>query len=571
LARLSPSEPIAQPFPEVGLPAAILRAMQRASWLGLLGGLLLAGALGLKRLLAPRDPLARARPLLLAAAGTLSLTLYARAFFFPYPLARYDHLPGLGLIADRDPRVALATLGAIVALFLLFGVAYALSRGRHEGALWAILWIGALLFTAVNLLTAVTTTLDPYDYIARGRITGVYAGNPYRDVPADYAQDPFMDLVSWREKTSAYGPLWETLSALLSRLAGNSLYTNLLAYKALAALAYLGSVGLLARILRRLAPERALAGTLFFAWNPLVLMEAIGNAHNDILMAAFLLAAFACLAGAREQDGNPEALFSIFWLGAAVLVKFVPLLFLPLFLLALGTGRPRRDRMARMVLPLLSLLFLGALFYFPFWTWPGIADPFLRRVGMFRMAVVSVAKEALQDSIGEARAAALTRWPALGLFILSYLVLLVRHTLASQFQQVPLPRWLPSRCKGMFRGQGLAQERVSWHTRPWEACARAGAFACFLYLLLGNFWFWPWYLILPVALVSLAGDERLAWPLLLSCCAGELSHLAWHFLWYWWGISWETTYQLDALVVFAMVVPALVAYLVASRPSRSLA
>lgn len=561
--RLGPSGAIAGPFPETGLAHRVVRAMRWASWGALLGGAVLAALSGLGR------PLTRARRrAVLAAAGALGLVLYLYLFLFPYPLARYYHLPGLGVIADRDPRVALATAVAVVALFLLFGVAYAVCRGPQDRLLWAILWLGVLLFAAANLSTAVTTTLDPYDYIARGRITGLYAGNPYRDVPADYRLDPFMSFVSWREKTSAYGPLWETVSGLLSRPAGNGLYPNLLLHKGLAALAYLGSVALLAATLRRFAPERALSGTLFFAWNPLVLMEAVGNAHNDILMAAFLLAAFAFLAGAVREEDEAGALLSIFWLGAAVLVKFVPLLLLPFFLLALGAGRPWRLRLMRSALFLLLLLLLGVAFYLPFWTWPGIADTFLRRVDMFRMTVVSVAKEALQYAIGEERAAAVTRWPAMGLFLLSYALLLVRHTLASQFEALPFPRWLPAGWREALEAR-LQGCRASWRTRPWEACARVGASAFFLYLLLGNFWFWPWYLIVPVALVSLAGDDRFPWPVLLACCGGELSHLAWNFLWYWWGITWDTTYQLDGLVVFAMVVPALAAYLVRAHRSRA--
>jgi hypothetical protein len=85
-----------------------------------------------------------------------------------------------------------------------------------------------------------------------------------------------------------------------------------------------------------------------------------------------------------------------------------------------------------------------------------------------------------------------------------------------------------------------------------------------LYLLLANFWFWPWYLIWPIALLSLSSDKRLLIPLALASCAGELSHVGWNFVWYWWGISWDTLYRLEEIVVVCMYAPALLWYAIAS-------
>src|SRR3712207_9323769 len=50
-------------------------------------------------------------------------------------------------------------------------------------------------------------------------------------------------------------------------------------------LAYLGTCVALYLILRAAQPERALVGTLLYAWNPLVILEAVQNGHNDVVAA----------------------------------------------------------------------------------------------------------------------------------------------------------------------------------------------------------------------------------------------------------------------------------------------
>ncbi len=604
----APTEPFAEPPPPIGLPAEV------RFWLPVSGALFLGLALGIWLpvwLQRGKDGL---RFPLLLTLGAASLALYVLHFSLPFSLQRYHNLKqiGIGLIADRDGAVALATALATVGLFLLYGLAYRLCRGRNERRWWIFVLAFALLFALANFFVAPITSLDLYDYIARGRITALYGGNPYVHAPEKYANDPMVDYVSWRSATSAYGPLWEALSALLVRLAGNSLWSNMVAQKALALAAYLLSVFLLAATLRHTAPQRALAGTLLFAWNPLVLMEGLGNAHNDMLMAVFLLGAFWMLSRARPSAGPmPRLLYggvALLFLAASVLVKFITVLFIPFFLLYLLSEETKgKTWLSHGLLLLLPALLLAAEHYALFWKWPEIAGTFTRRMDMFRMTVASVGREALLPYLPDSTIGDLVRGVFLGLFALSYLLLLGRAvwSLGRPDRKLALrigltgggmagtlggflwwslggwglvgERWgqqlgnlagLPlSLLLGLLLGAQLGagsvllmkqeKRKLSW-TILLEKCSSA----LFLYLLLANFWYWPWYLLLSIALLALWNDERLFAPLALSACAGELAHLGWNFVWYWWGITWETTYQMDALVVFWMVAPPLLVYLI---------
>ncbi|MBN1485670.1 MAG: hypothetical protein JXA37_13230, partial [Chloroflexia bacterium] len=541
----APTEPITGPAPPVGLSPNLIR------WTLLCGGLGLGVALGAWLAVRVRGPDPadpdllpdRARLALLSVLGAASLFIYGLCFWLPFPLSRYYNLKliSLGLIADRDSGIVLAHVAAIVGLFLMQGLAYHLSRGRHGRRLWAAVLVIALLLALANFFVAPITSIDLYDYIARGRITGVHGDNPYLQIPNEYPGDPFMGYASWGHETSAYGPAWETISAVLSRLGGDRLWTNVLLYKGLALLSYVLCVLLIAAILRRKKPEWALAGTLLFAWNPLVLHEGLANGHNDLLMALFMLAAFWMLGQLEEPLRRPDTRAgrlglllgggaALLLLGFSILLKFVPVLLLPLFAVYLLAGQ--RSWWQRLGLGLALLLALGLLalaYYAPLWT-AGSTDTFARRFEMFRMSVGSVAEEALLQSVDPGMAqkrVALVMFP---LFALSYLGLLLRQAWAMGWAWAPRlgPRLAQEPGLWGLWGRFLAGRPDVSPERVWDVFLGACHSALLLYLLLANFWFWPWYLIWPLALLALTNDRRTRLPLALAGCAGLISHLGWN-------------------------------------------
>jgi hypothetical protein len=468
----------------------------------------------------------------------------------------------MGWIARRDGLAALSTAISMVNLFLLFYLAYRLCQKARSRQLWVLLFLGAFLFAAVNFFTFNITSTDMYDYVARGRITGILAGNPYVQVPNDFPEDALVQLAAWRDSTSAYGPLWEVLSGLISTAAGDWLWASVIAYKTVALLGYLGSVVLIAIILRSVAPERALSGTLLFAWNPLVLLEGIANAHNDMLMIALLLAGLwaLCLA-TRLPEKGPAYLYqalAIVLLAMAVLIKFVPILLLPIFLLAiLAEEKTWRRRFGIGLLVLLPAALILFVYYRMLWSWPEVLSTFIGRLGLFRMSLASATRELLLGLIGRSVSQFIATWFFLAAFALAYLFVVIRTAYALY------PRALPTtgadsptllhRFRRFLRPRAPAQ--------IWYASLYACLLILVLYLLLGSLWFWPWYLIWPIALLALTGDESWILPLILVATIGQLSHVLWNFVWYWMGISWGTLYQVDILVVAFMIVPATGVYL----------
>ena len=251
--------------------------------------------------------------LLAVALGPLCCLLVVLNF----PLVSlYDRVGGLD-----SALIHLRYLGLYVASLLAYAVtAYTLPQ-QPSGCLRWLLMAGPLLSAAMMLFFYPLTSSDIYDALFRARISTHYGGNPFTDLPQQFASDPFYAYVAWQRDPSPYGPVWELLAAVASRLGGDSLFANLLGLKLLAAISWAGCWGLVAALARQLGVAPLRAGYLFAAC-PLVLFESIGNGHNDLTMVVFMLAAYLALLRGRLGLAMPL-------LTLAVLVKFVPLLLLP--------------------------------------------------------------------------------------------------------------------------------------------------------------------------------------------------------------------------------------------------
>jgi hypothetical protein len=217
-----------------------------------------------------------------------------------------------------DPTYARLFLLCAAAAALAYGLGLlALRRGRARlGAVAAV----AALVQLVPLGAPLLLSTDAWTYWAYGRIAAVDGGNPYRDVPADFPDDPAYAYVgaSWRDTGSVYGPAFTLASEPLALAAGRSADAAAWLYKGLAAAAILGATAIAARLARR----REFAAA-FVGWNPLLAIHFGGGGHNDAWLAALVLGALAFAAAGRRQ------LAGVAW-ALAILVKWVAIVFLPL-------------------------------------------------------------------------------------------------------------------------------------------------------------------------------------------------------------------------------------------------
>jgi len=370
---------------------------------------------------------------------SLSGLIYAALFTLRFPLARlHTTIPPVDYtkLTNYSGRGLVAYGAGIVTLFWLYFWAMRLTRpdiasaDRPPAVSGRFIFLSSAILALVSILSYPLTAIDLFIYAIRTRGWALYDLNPLSAAPEQLpTTDPWLGLAGeWVGAPSPYGPVWEWLSLGAYYLGRGEFLGHLLLLKFLAALAYLGCIWLIYRILQRLQPEWAIAGTVAFAWNPLVLLESVQNGHNDILMTFFLLAAVWFLVNMVMVNGSNGTgltlllllLVSLF-LTMSILVKFVTVMVVPFFLIALAATR--RSWPGRLVVLSLSGLLIAALVMAAMLPlWPGWEDWAVlqagRQAGRSLLALLILI---LKDSVGVNTAFDLSRNLILLLFAAIYL------------------------------------------------------------------------------------------------------------------------------------------------------
>lgn len=222
-----------------------------------------------------------------------------------------------------------------------------------------LLAIQALLLVA---LLAVTVTLsgDVYAYVIYGRLYGLLGLDPYLlGSPVNAGSDEILRqaLAFYGNPPPAdnYGPLWTLLAGAVSRIeAGWSLGAQVWSHRVLAAgTAVAASAGLF-HAMRRLADDERVKRVARFALHPLVLYETAVGGHNDMLMVAAAIWAFAL------ADDLP--LVAGLLLGASIAVKYVSIVLLPFLVIRVA----RKGATSGVLCAVISIA-LPLLLFRPFW------------------------------------------------------------------------------------------------------------------------------------------------------------------------------------------------------------
>ncbi|MDQ3927857.1 MAG: hypothetical protein M3328_01790 [Chloroflexota bacterium] len=476
--------------------------------------------------------------------GGISSAAYYLGFVQPYLLSTYFSLPLLdlakinGYTAPAANEWALTWLVLFACYYLAFRLcppAQHVSAGyRRFGVMLICGWAAVFAITLIFMYPV--GAADLFDQIFRARLTSHYELNPFTTLPNSFRGDPFFPYVAWRGDASPYGPVWETLAAGTSLIGGDDLWRNLILFKVLVTAAYGVSVALTYGILRSLKPDWALRGTLFFAWNPLVLFEIPGNGHNDALLIMFVLAAVYLFVRARRTAVIPALM-------AGALTKFVPVLLVPIAAAAIWRDRARvrgrrgdtrgsigsREALRTLVITALLAVALAVAFYAPFWQgWQSIGA--LGRQSLFTASIPAVLQGALvrQFGLDVTTSQSLVRNGALALVALVTL-------------------WLTWR---VFRSRNAvtAVQRDRLVDRTLSSFYEI----IFVYLAFATLWFQPWYLMWLVALTAPLARYTYANRTLLFCIGGVGNYFVWDFIWLWNRTQAHNIQITAALVVYTL-------------------
>jgi glycosyl transferase family 87 len=225
---------------------------------------------------------------------------------------------------------------------------------------WQLLLCVQALLLAALLTVAVTFSGDVYAYVIYGRLYGLHGLNPYLlgSAIGDYADAALRQCLAFYGNpppADNYGPLWTLLAGGLSRLeAGLSLAAQVWTHRIIAALFAVAATGGLLYAMRALPAAQRVKRAGMFALHPLVLYEAAVGGHNDLLMIAPAVWAFAV--------AEDLPLVAGLLLGASIAVKYVSVILVPF----LALKAARRGAASGLLCAFIAVA-LPALFFRPFW------------------------------------------------------------------------------------------------------------------------------------------------------------------------------------------------------------
>ncbi len=445
--------------------------------------------------------------------GVLMAAIYV-VYLIVFPLIptiyRANHILEIEQML-RDGRrwfAPLYVLGLAIlfyAFWRVLNIVHTLSKEDPDAAKSLRIWVLGIGILCSLILIGLypITALDVALYVVRARLWALYGGSPMLALPANFPQDPYIRLGGeYVTQVSPYGPLWELIAQIPIRFLGIvDIGAGIIAMKVIALISYIGMAVLVGWYARQDTPRygvSSLTVLAFFALNPLVLLEAIGNGHNDMLMLALMTLGLVLW----QRDHWAWAALA---LTLATLIKITGLILMPLFGMAILVAAPNwRTRIWRGLVIVVIFIIAALLVYRA--TGPlaevfaGAENAMFNRWGYTPVYdVLAIALVASPHGIIDA---ALLAKVTSGMFILYFAYLLVR----------------------------MAQGKMT--------LIQAGFLAYFSQLLLGTT-FRIWYPLWLIPFAALGMNSRTYWRTFLFSITAELSILMYLIVWRWILDSWS--------------------------------
>ncbi|HSH82189.1 MAG TPA: hypothetical protein VLA19_26985 [Herpetosiphonaceae bacterium] len=272
-------------------------------------------------------------------------------------------LPGRPIPADTLPPLSL------LLILLSFGCYVGATRTARRAVAAVRFPRSALAITVLILLVLLAMpplfATDVFYYAISGQIAGEFGANPYLRPPADFPQSSLLRYNHWIDITTPYGPAWTLPATAITAVVGADPFLATLLFKLVGASSVLVAAYAIWTLLSTISPRDALRGTLLFLWNPVVLLEAVGNAHNDALMAALVMVAALLLYRRKYVLGFLPLVLATF---VKYLVAPAAALYLVARLCGDAAGRHERWTLTLHLFALATAVTL--LLWAPFWAGP---------------------------------------------------------------------------------------------------------------------------------------------------------------------------------------------------------
>lgn len=289
--------------------------------------------------------------------------------------ARTIPLPSITFDARSFTWLSVGLQAAMWAAFIgAVGLLRTLGDGAAGKAATRLVAFGGAFISLALILTPPALSADLYHYALFGRMIITRGLNPYVTAGNALKDDPLWPLADWHEYPTHYGPVFTGLSVLAVAAGGGGPIGTALAFKTMAAV--FGALA--AWSAAGLAKQQQRSGLLplgLVALNPLIQIETAGSGHNEMVMMGLALAGL--LVAGR---GRPTVGFAL--LIGSVHVKWVTAALVGLFALArLRELDGLSARLRELGKLLVIAVGLTVVLYAPFWAGRDVVGATRRLLG----------------------------------------------------------------------------------------------------------------------------------------------------------------------------------------------
>ena len=189
----------------------------------------------------------------------------------------------------------------------------------------------AIIIGIIFIIMLPWTSSDIYYYMGVGELNSRYGENPYYVTTRQYYAENYENIDDeilkegaynyWGNTTVVYGPIAQFFFSACSFLGNKNVIAALLVFKIVNLIMHIVNTYLIYKI------SNKKIFSIIYGLNPFILLEAIGNAHNDVIIVFFVICALYFLL--KQRKLLPCIIFLTFATG----IKYFTILLLPVAIL----------------------------------------------------------------------------------------------------------------------------------------------------------------------------------------------------------------------------------------------
>lgn len=237
------------------------------------------------------------------------------------PLFTYFQSPISYLVYHNRPIATTVFLAIVLSLFLCFAVFFRF--GEKIFIQWKRLLLVLIASSAILIFSYPALTYDLFNYITTAKVTFTYHENPYLVMPIEIPNEPYLAFTRAANKVALYGPVWILITAIPYFFGGGNIWGTIIAFKLLNAFVYICFSYFIYKVTKNIR------NVIFFAFNPLIVIEILVSGHNDLSMMILALGGLYVWKKDRlSQKAGGMVLFILSWFVKGSTLVLLPLVFM---------------------------------------------------------------------------------------------------------------------------------------------------------------------------------------------------------------------------------------------------